>query len=142
MADTPPPRSKTMGAGVGLIGAVGLVTVLMILFRGGGGTGTGGTGPGAGAGPGTGSGTVGPPTTAAFLASLPTSRPLKVTIQESDYVVAGRPLDLATVTDLAARIPAGTGPAVLIERPGSSRAKAEVDLREALDKKGIPHAQD
>ena len=130
-----------MGAGVGLIGAVGLVTVLMILFRGGGGTGTGGTGPSAGTA-GTGSSTGGPPTTAAFLATLPTSRPLKVTIQESDYVVAGRPLDLATVTDLAARVPAGTGPAVLIERPGSSRAKAEVDLREALDKKGIPHAQD
>ena len=129
-----------MGAGVGLIGAVGLVTLVLILFRGGGGTGSGGTGPGAGSG--TDSGTGGPPTTAAFLASLPTTRPLKVTIQESDYIVAGRPLDLATVTDLAARVPAGTGPAVLIERPGSSRAKAEVDLREALDKKGIPHAQD
>ena len=131
----PPPRSKTMGAGVGLIGLVAAATVLMILFRGGGGRGTGsGTGTGAGSG-------TGAPTTQTFLATQPT-RPLKVTIQESNYLVSGRSIDLEAVTDLAAKVPAGSGPAVLVERSPSSRAKAENDLREALDKKSIPYASD
>jgi hypothetical protein len=123
-----------MGAGVGLIGAVAAVTALMIFLRGGG-SGSG-TGSGSGAGPGTGA-----PTTQTLLATQPT-RPLKVTIQESNYLVSGRSVDLDAVTDLAAKVPAGSGPAVLVERSPSSRAKAENDLREALDKKSIPYASD
>ena len=140
MADTPPPaRSRTMGAGVGIAALVAVGTLLAILFGRGGGSGSGGTGPGAGSGTGPGTGS---PATQSLAATLPTTRPLRVTIQESDYLVAGRPMDLATVTDIAAKVPAGSGPAVLVERAPSSRAKAENDLREALDKKGIPHASD
>ena len=139
MADMPPPRSKTMGAGVGLIGLVGIGTLLAVLFGRGGGSGSGGTGPGAGSGTGAGAGS---PTTQSMLAAQPATRPLKVTIQESDYVVAGRPMDLATVAGLAEKVPPGEGVAVMVERSPSSRAKAEQDLRDALNKKGITHASD
>ena len=133
---TPPPRSRTMGAGIGLIGVAGVATLLAILFRGGGGTGTGGTGTGQG----TGTRASTSPTTQT-LAAEPT-RPLKVRIEESNYVVDGRQVPLESLTDLAAKVPAGSGPAVLVERALSSRAKAEKDLKEALDKKGITHASD
>jgi hypothetical protein len=125
-----------MGAGVGLIGAVGVATLLMILFRGSG------RGPGAGPGNGPGAGTGAPTTQSMTVMSTPSTRPLKVTIQESNYVVGGRPLDLDAVADLATKVPSGAGPAVLVERSPTSRAKAENDLREALDKKGITHASD
>ena len=131
-----PPRSRTMGAGIGLIGAAGVVTLLAILFRGGG-TGSGGSGSGAGRGTGPGTG----PATTQDVTAEPT-RPLKVKIEESNYVVDSQPLSLEGVTELAAKVPAGSGPAVLVERAPTSRAKAENDLRDALNKKGIPHASD
>ena len=133
---SPPPRSKTMGAGMGLIGVAAVATVLAILFRGGG-TGTGGSGTGAGKG--TGPGTS-PAATQAMVAE-PT-RPLKVKIEESNYVVDDQPLSLDAVTELAAKVPTGSGPAVLVERAPTSRAKAENDLRDALNKKNISHASD
>jgi hypothetical protein len=124
-----------MGAGVGLIGVVGIATLLAVLFRGGGGTGSGGTGgAGAGAGPGA-------PTTQALAPTQP-SRPMKVKIEGSSYVVDGRSMDLAGVTDLAANVPAGEGAAVVVERPGTSRAKAEEDLFSALDKRGVKYVRD
>jgi hypothetical protein len=126
-----------MGAGVGLIGVVGVATLLAILFRGGGGNGTGGTG-GAGAGAGTGNGA---PATQS-LAAAPLSRPIKVRIDGSNYVVDGKSMDLAGVTDLAAKVPAGEGAAVVVERPGTSRAKAEEDLFAALDKRGVKYVKD
>jgi hypothetical protein len=129
-----------MGAGVGLIGVVGAATLLAILFRGGGsGSGTGGTGQGAGRGAGTSAG--GTAATQAVLATAPT-RPMKVTIEESSYVVNGRRLDLEGVTELAGQVPSGDGPAVVVERPGTSRAKAEEDLFNALQKRGIPYMRD
>ena len=131
-----PPRSRTIGAGLGIAGLVGAATLLAILFRGGG-TGSGGSGEGAGRGTGPGTGA---PTTQAMLAE-PT-RPLKVRIEESNYLVNGKPVPLDSLTDLASRVPAGSGPAVLVERAPSSRAKAENDLRDALNKKGVTHASD
>jgi hypothetical protein len=125
-----------MGAGVGLVGLVGVATLLAILFRGGG-SGSGGTGDGAGRGTGPGTGN---PATQAMMAEP--SRPLKVRIEESNYIVAGKTVPLDALTDLAARVPAGSGPAVLVERSPTSRAKAENDLRDALNQKGIPNASD
>jgi len=127
------PRSgRTMAVGVGVIGVVGIATLLAVLFKGGG-TGTGGTGSGTG--------------TSATMPSqnmVPSQpqRPLKVTIRENDYLVNGRPVDLVALTDLAQKVPAGAGPALMIERSPSSRAKAEQDLKDVLNKKQIPFASD
>jgi hypothetical protein len=128
-----------MGAGVGLIGVVGVATLLAVLFRGGGGSGTGGTG-GAGAGAGSGPGS-GAATTQSLVSTQPT-RPMKVRIDGSNYVVDGRSMDLAGVTDLAAKVPPGEGAAVVVERPGTSRAKAEEDLFAELDKRGVKYMKD
>ena len=134
-ARAPSNSGRTMAVGVGVIGVVGVLTLLAILFNGGG-TGDGGTGEGAGSGTGPGTGTAATsPVTPAML-TAPT-RPMKVTIQESDYLVNGRPVDLEALSDLAGKVPAGSGPAVLVERTPSSRAKAEQDLKDALQKKGI-----
>src|SRR5437870_2322894 len=114
MTETPPPqppRSRTMSAGIGLIGVVGAATLLAILFRGGG-----GSGGGSGAGTGTGAGAGAPAATQAARATQPT-RPLKVTIEGSNYVVDGRTLDLAGVAELASKVPPGDGAAVVVERP-------------------------
>ena len=124
---------KTMRMGVGTIGVVALAILAAIFFRGGGGTGTGGTGSG--------SGSSGNATTQAMLPTQP-QRPLRVVIRENDYVVHERPVDLVTLVDLAGKVPTGTGPAVMIERSPSSRAKAEQDLKDALNKKQIPFASD
>ena len=131
---------RTMAVGVGVIGVVGVVTLLAILFNGGG-SGDGGTGEGAGRNTeiGTGAATTGPVTPAMLTTPV---RPMKVSIRESEYLVGGRPVDLETLTDLAAKVPAGSGPAVLVERTPSSRAKAEQDLKDALQKKGITPAFD
>ena len=129
---------KTMRMGVGTGGVVALAILAAIFFRGGGGTGTGGTGTG---GTGSGSGSSGNATTQAMLPTQP-QRPLRVVIRENDYVVHERPVDLVTLVDLAGKVPTGTGPAVMIERSPSSRAKAEQDLKDALNKKQIPFASD
>jgi hypothetical protein len=126
-----------MGAGVGIAALVGVGTLLAILFGRGGGLGTGG---GSGSGSGTGPGSTSPATQS--LAATQPTRPLRVTIEGDNYVVNSRTVDLATVTDLASRVPPGDGVAVVIERPPTSRAKAEVDLTEALDKKGIRHGSE
>ena len=134
----PPPRSKTMGAGVGLIGLVAAGTLLAVLFRGGG-SGSGGTGTGAGRG--SGPGTASAPTTQTLLASTP-ARPMKITVKASNYEVNGQSLDLNTVTELATKVPPGDGPAVIIERPETSRARAEEDLYAALQKRGVQYVRD
>ena len=134
----PPPRSKTMGAGVGLIGLVAAGTLLAVLFRGGG-SGSGGTGEGAGRG--TGPGVSGNPATQTVLATTP-ARPMKVRIEASSYVVNGQRLDLDAVSELATKVPPGDGPAVIIERPETSRAKAEEDLYAALQKRGVQYVRD
>ena len=128
---------RTMAVGVGVIGVVGVVTLLAILFNGGG-TGDGGAGTGAGSGAGTGT-TM--PATQSLLASQP-QRPLRVTIREGSYVVNGQTVDLATLTELAAKVPEGDGPAVVVERSPSSRAKAENDLKETMGQKNIRFAMD
>lgn len=124
---------RTMAVGVGVIGVVGVLTLLAVLFNDGG-TGDGGAGTGAGTGTTT-------PTTQMLLATQP-QRPLRVTIRDSSYVVNGQSVDLATLTDLAAKVPEGEGPAVVVERSPTSRAKAENDLKEALGQKTIRFAMD
>ena len=124
---------RTMAVGVGIVGVVGVATLLAILFKGGG-TGTGGTG--------TGTGTNGNPAATQTMLPAEPQRPLRVTIRENDYIVNDRPVDLMTLTELAGKVPAGTGPAVMIERSPTSRAKAEQELRDALNTKQIPFASD
>ena len=123
---------RTMAVGVGVVGVVGIATLLAILFKGGG-TGTGGTGSGTGT-------TTSMPNQPMVPATP--QRPLKVTIRENDYLVNGRPVDLVTLTDLAGKVPGGSGAAVMVERSPSSRAKAETDLKDALTKKGISFTSD
>jgi hypothetical protein len=77
-----------------------------------------------------------------MLASFTPERPIQVTVHESSYVVNGQSLELKQVTDLVARVPAGAGPAVTIERDPTSRAKAETDLKEALDQQKVPYTSD
>lgn len=139
MSDDRGPKNggRTMAVGVGVIAVAGLATLLAILFKGGG-TGTGGTGPGAGSGTGTGL----TPTTQSLISTTNLQRPLKVTIRENDYLVNGRPVDLATLSDLASKVPAGSGAAVMVERAPSSRAKAENDLKAELTKKGVSFTTD
>jgi len=121
--------------GLGTIGVVAAGIIAAVFFRGGGGSGSGGTGTG------TGSGTGASSTTQVGLPAQP-QRPLKVTIRENNYVVNERPVDLVVLTELATKVPPGTGPAVMIERSPSSRAKAENELKDALTKKQIPFASD
>ena len=132
MADTG--GGKTMRLGLGTMGVVGLAILAAIFFRGGGGSGSGG------AGTGTGSGT-GAATTQKMVPAQP-QRPLRVVIRENDYLVDDRPVDLATLMDLVAKVPPGSGPAVMVERTPSSRAKAENDLKEALNKKQVSFTSD
>ena len=65
-------------------------------------------------------------------------RPLRLTIDGNRYLVGDREVDLATVTRLASEVPAGEGPAVEVKRQGTSRVKAEQDLKTALDKGQVP----
>jgi hypothetical protein len=123
---------QTMRVGVGVIAVVGLATLLAILFSGGG---------GGGSGTGGGTGTSTAPATQAVLPATPL-RPLVVTIRENTYVVNGRTVDLDTLTDLAGKVPPGDGPAVLVQRSPTSRAKAENDLWDTLNKKGVTFAKD
>ena len=125
---------RTMRLGVGTIGVVAIGIVAAIFFRGAG------RGPGGGGGTGTG-GTSSSLPNQQMLPSQP-QRPLKVTIRENAYVVNGQPVDLVTLTDLAGKVPAGSGAAVMVERSPTSRAKAENDLKDALTKKGISFTSD
>jgi len=65
-------------------------------------------------------------------------RPLRVTIKGESYLIDNTETDLPTVMRLASQVPPGDGPAVEITRAGSSRVKAEQELKDALDKQNIP----
>ena len=65
-------------------------------------------------------------------------RPLRVTIDGNRYLIDNQETDLATVRKLAAQVPPGDGPAVEINRVGSSRVKAEQELKSALDQESVP----
>jgi hypothetical protein len=66
------------------------------------------------------------------------NRPLRVTIDGNRYLIDNQETDLATVRKLAAQVPPGDGPAVEINRVGSSRVKAEQELKSALDQESVP----
>jgi hypothetical protein len=122
-----------MRVGVGTIGVVALGVVAAIFFGRGGGSGSGGTG--------TGSGTSSSLPNQA-MQPTPPQRPLRVTIRENGYVVNGQTVDLVSLTDMAGKVPPGSGAAVMVERSPSSRAKAEQDLKDALTKKGVSYTSD
>ena len=138
-ARAPLNSGRTMAVGVGVVGVVGVLTLLAILFNGGG-TGDGGTGEGAGRGSGTGAGN---PATQTMLAQpQQPQRPMRVSIRDNNYVVNGQNHDLATLVDMATKVPPGEGAAVLVERSATSRAKAEEELFAALDKRGVKYSRD
>jgi hypothetical protein len=56
------------------------------------------------------------------------SRPLTVVLDGHQYLVAGKPVALEALADLLQKVPAGTGPAVVVERKTTSRAAAEAAL--------------
>ena len=69
----------------------------------------------------------------------PPQRPLRVQIDGNRYLLTdGREVDIPTLTQLAAQVPPGDGPAVEIKRAESSRVKAEQDLKAALEKDKLP----
>jgi hypothetical protein len=55
-------------------------------------------------------------------------RPLKVTIDGDKYLVDGTSHPLPKILELAGRVPAGQGPAVLVLRKDSSTARAEKQI--------------
>jgi hypothetical protein len=130
-------------AGAGVVGVVVAATLAAIFLRGGG----SGSGAGSGTGPSIGTGnmtetTALVPQTQAIVASYTPERPMKVTVQESNYIVGGHAMSLEQLGELLAKVPEGSGPGVTIERAPSSRAKAEQDLKEALDKRKMTYASD
>jgi hypothetical protein len=69
---------------------------------------------------------------------LAPQRPLRVQIEGNRYLVDGREVDLPTITQMAAQVPPGEGPAVEVKRNESSRVKAEQDLKVAIEKEKLP----
>ena len=140
---------KTVAAGVTIAALVG-VAVLATIFMRGGGTGEGagsGTGPADGAGSGTGNAT---PASALQSSTQPAAdeapttaptRPMKIVVRGSSYVVDGREVDLMQIAELAEKVPDGPGVPVLIEHDPTARAKAEEDLKSALNERGIKFAE-
>jgi len=64
-------------------------------------------------------------------------RPLQISIDGMQYKVKGQVVDLDTIKQLAARVPPGDGPAVVVTPEKTSRAVAEKTLKETLDAAGI-----
>ncbi len=71
--------------------------------------------------------------TPASLTAQDIDRPMVVEVSEHDYVILQRRVDLPRVLALASQIPSGDGPAVVVRLRNDSRAKAENELKEALD---------
>lgn len=137
---------KTVAAGVA-IAAVAGVAILASIFMRGGGT---GSGAGSGTGPAEGAGSAEPRPAASLQTTQPapevmtagTTRPMKVIVRESSYFVDGRQVDLAQLVDLAEKVPDGPGVPILIEREPTARAKAEEDLKAALNQRSIVFGTD
>jgi hypothetical protein len=130
----PPPRRKTGK----VVGVAAVLAAIIGLWQFGPRFGWGPGGKGAGNGSGT--GTMADNT--AILSSggekpQAPQRPLRVTIDSTRYLVNGKEVDLPTITQLVSKVPAGEGPAIEIKREGSSRVKAEQDLKAALDEKHV-----
>jgi hypothetical protein len=64
-------------------------------------------------------------------------RPLEVMIEGRDYLVGADRCSLDGIVEMAQKVPAGEGPAVVIRRTASSRASAEESLRGLLRRTGI-----
>jgi hypothetical protein len=133
-----PAKRRSTGKVVG-VGAVIAAIVALWQFAPRFGWGPGGRGAGHGTGT---DQTVQSPEDNAHLAAsrqvaAPT-RPLRVTIDGNRYMVNGKEVDLNTITKMADKVPAGEGPAVEVTRAGSSRVKAEQELKAAIDDRHLP----
>jgi len=64
-------------------------------------------------------------------------RPLVIQIDGHDYRIGGRAVTLEQIVTNVGRVPAGDGPAVRVERLGTSRVTAETDLAKKLDELGV-----
>jgi hypothetical protein len=65
-------------------------------------------------------------------------RPLRVQIEGTRYLVDGKEVDLAAITQMAKQVPPGDGPVVEVKRNESSRASAEQELKAAMEKDKLP----
>lgn len=65
------------------------------------------------------------------------SRPLRITIKDWDYLVAGKKVSLAQLAELAREVPAGPNHAVEVTRRDTSRASAIEALKKLLTKNDI-----
>ncbi|MFP4355798.1 MAG: hypothetical protein ACLFUJ_11805 [Phycisphaerae bacterium] len=60
-------------------------------------------------------------------------RPMVIEISGHQYFVQQQPVELGRLIELASAVPDGQGPAVVVRRLEDSRARAENDLKEALE---------
>ncbi len=64
-------------------------------------------------------------------------RPMTIAIRGREYFVGGQTQTLDAVIDMVGKIPAGTGPAVVLARAETSRASAEESLKRLLQERKI-----
>lgn len=64
-------------------------------------------------------------------------RPLRIEIDGESYQAGGETVTVRRIVELSGAVPDGSGPAVVIVRRESSRAKAEKTLMDALNAKKI-----
>jgi hypothetical protein len=125
-----------------LVGAGAVIAAIVALWQFGPRFGWGPGGRGAGHGRGTDQTSRSVNDAAARLAAsrqtAAPARPLRVTIDGNRYLVDGKEVDLETISKMADKVPAGEGPAVEVTRNGTSRVKAEQDLKSAIDQRHLP----
>ena len=68
------------------------------------------------------------------------TRPLRIVVRDRDYFIAARKATLTEALAAAAKVPAGSGPTVVVERTASARASAEELLTRSFEEKGIDFA--
>jgi|GEM_PF-2730031 len=68
------------------------------------------------------------------------ARPLRIVVRDRDFFIAAQKTTLTEALAAAAKVPAGSGPTVVVERTASARASAEELLARSLDEKGIDFA--
>lgn len=68
------------------------------------------------------------------------TRPLRIVVRGREYFIAAQSATLAESLAAAAKVPAGSGPTVVVERAVSARASAEELLARSLEAKGIDFA--
>lgn len=137
-ASDPPAKRRSSPK---VIGGAAVIAAIIALWQFGPRFGWGPGGRGAGNGSGADQTSHGVMDDAARLAAsrqtAAPARPLRVTIDGTRYMVDGKEVDLDAITKMADKVPAGEGPAVEVTRAGTSRVKAEQELKAAIDERHL-----